>query len=410
MADLFDKFVAAWAERSKLQMGDLPDPIGVVMEAVTSPTEAIIQGRPTILVGTYNYLGLTFHPEVIAAGQQALAKFGSGTTGSRVLNGTYAGHKALEETIARFYGMQHCIVFSTGYQANLGMCSALAQKGDYIIIDADSHASIYDGCSLGNAEVVRFRHNSPDDLAKRLARLPADAGKLVVLEGVYSMLGDIGPLKDLVAASKESGARIMVDEAHAMGFFGKHGRGVIEAADVQNDIDVVVGTFSKSIGTIGGFAVSSHPKFDIARLMARPYVFTASLPPSVVATATTAFEIMQREPERAERLWARAHRLHGGLKSAGFPLVTETAESAIVAIRMPDQDTTVKFWAAALLRGVYVNMARPPATPQGLCLIRMSICADHTAEQVEQIIERLTAAAKEAGLPLTAPRPAIAAE
>jgi len=410
MTDLFDKLVPASAERARLQIDGLPDPIGVVMEKVLSPTRAIINGRETILVGTYNYLGLTFHPEIIAAGQQALADFGSGTTGSRVLNGTYAGHARLERTIADFYGMDHCIVFSTGYQANLGMCSALAQKGDYIIIDADSHASIYDGCALGTADIVRFRHNSPEDLAKRLARLPADAGKLVVLEGVYSMLGDIAPLPEMVAAAKAAGARVMVDEAHAMGFFGAHGRGVYEAQGVADQIDVVVGTFSKSVGTIGGFAVSSHPQFDVARLMARPYVFTASLPPSVVATATRAFEIMQREPERAARLWDRARQLHAGLKARGFGIATDKPESAIVALLMPDQETTVRFWGAALLGGVYVNMARPPATPHGMCLIRMSICAEHTAEQVERILDVLTQAATTAGLPLNAPHRSAAAE
>lgn len=387
MPDLLDKFDGLIAERSALKDHGLPDPFKVVMEKVLSPTEAIINGKHTILVGTYNYMGLTFNPEVIEAGQVALKDFGSGTTGSRVLNGTYAGHAALEQTLADFYGTRHAMVFSTGYQANLGICSTLTGKGDYIIIDADSHASIYDGCSLGNADIVRFRHNSPEDLDKRLRRLPKEAGKLVVLEGVYSMLGDIGQLKELVAVAKAHDAMVMDDEAHAMGFFGEKGRGVAEAAGVEDQVDFIVGTFSKSVGTVGGYCVSNHPKFDILRVVCRPYVFTASLPPSVVATARKAIEIIARSGDRRAQLWENSKALHNGLKQAGFKLGTQSAESAIIALICPDQDTTVKLWAALLESGVYVNMARPPATPHGLFLIRMSLCAGHTPEQVTTIIE-----------------------
>lgn len=400
MADLLAKFDSLIAERAALNATGLPDPFRVVMEKVVSPTEAIINGRHTILVGTYNYMGLTFHPDVIKAGQDALAEFGSGTTGSRVLNGTYAGHKALEQTLADFYGTQHAMVFSTGYQANLGMCSTLVGKGDYIIIDADSHASIYDGCMLGNADVVRFKHNSPEDLDKRLRRLPKEAGKLVVLEGVYSMLGDIARMKELVEVAKAHDATILDDEAHAMGFFGEKGRGVVEAAGVEDKVDFVVGTFSKSVGTIGGFVVSNHPKFDILRVVCRPYVFTASLPPSVVATARKAIEIIGAQADRRKQLMENSRSLHTGLKEAGFQLGTKEAESAIIAVICPDQDTTVKLWATLLENGVYVNMARPPATPHGLYLIRMSLCAEHKPEQVKTIVERFAAAAATAGYPL----------
>lgn len=400
MADLLAKFDSLIAERAALNATGLPDPFRVVMEKVVSPTEAIINGKHTILVGTYNYMGLTFHPEVIKAGQDALAEFGSGTTGSRVLNGTYAGHRALEQTLAEFYGTKHAMVFSTGYQANLGMCSTLVGKGDYIVIDADSHASIYDGCMLGNADVVRFKHNSPEDLDKRLRRLPKEAGKLVVLEGVYSMLGDIARMKELVAVAKAHDATILDDEAHSMGFFGEKGRGVVEAAGVEDQVDFVVGTFSKSVGTVGGFVVSNHPKFDILRVVCRPYVFTASLPPSVVATARKAIELIASQADRRKQLMENSRTLHAGLKTAGFQLGTKEAESAIIAVICPDQDTTVKLWATLLDAGVYVNMARPPATPHGLYLIRMSLCAEHTPEQVKTIVERFTAAAGAAGYPL----------
>ena len=221
MSDLFSKFDGLIAERQALLDTGVRDPFSIVMDKVLSPTLAMIQGRETILLGTYNYMGMTFDPDVIEAGKQALDQFGSGTTGSRVLNGTYQGHKECEDALKIFYGVEHAIVFSTGYQANLGMISTLAGRGDYVVLDADSHASIYDGCFLGDAEIVRFRHNSVEDLDKRLGRLPADAQKLVVLEGVYSMLGDLAPLKEMVAVSKAHGAMVLVDEAHSMGFIGR---------------------------------------------------------------------------------------------------------------------------------------------------------------------------------------------
>ncbi|HMJ93681.1 MAG TPA: aminotransferase class I/II-fold pyridoxal phosphate-dependent enzyme, partial [Allosphingosinicella sp.] len=277
--DLFSKFDPLIAQRQALLDTGVKDPFSLVMEKVLSPTRAICNGKETILLGTYNYMGMTFDPDVIAAGKKALDDYGSGTTGSRVLNGTYAGHKACEEALKDFYAMDHAMVFSTGYQANLGIIATLAGKGDYIVLDIDSHASIYDGCAMGNAEVVPFRHNDVSALEKRLGRIPEGAGKLVVLEGVYSMLGDIAPLKEMVAVSKAAGAMVLVDEAHSMGFIGPNGRGVAEEQGVLDQVDFVIGTFSKSVGTVGGFCVSNHPKFEILRLVCRPYVFTASLPP-----------------------------------------------------------------------------------------------------------------------------------
>src|SRR6476661_787767 len=245
MIDLFSKFDPVIEMRTTLLEGGVTDPFNLVMEKVESPTVAICNGRETILLGTYNYMGMTFDPDVVAAGKKALDEFGSGTTGSRVLNGTYSGHKACEEALKEFYGADHAMVFSTGYQANLGIISTIAGKDDYIILDIDSHASIYDGCALGNAQIVPFRHNDIEALDKRLKRMPPEAGKLVILEGVYSMLGDIAPLKEMVAVSKAAGAMVLVDEAHSMGFIGDHGRGVAEAQGVIDDVDFIVGTFSK---------------------------------------------------------------------------------------------------------------------------------------------------------------------
>ena len=396
-ADLFSKFDPLINELEALLETGVRDPFGLVMEKVLSPTRAIIKGKETILLGTYNYMGMTFDPDVVQAGKDALDAYGSGTTGSRVLNGTYQGHKEVEEALKEFYGTRFAMVFSTGYQANLGLMSTIAGKEDYIILDADSHASIYDGCKLGDAQIVRFRHNSVEDLEKRLRRLPPQGGRLVVLEGVYSMLGDIAPLWEMVEVSKRHGAMVVVDEAHGMGFFGSNGRGVFEEAGVEDQVDFVVGTFSKSVGTVGGFVVSNHPKFEILRLVCRPYVFTASLPPSVVATAATSIRKLMHAGNKRAHLWENSRRLHQGLRDLGFKIATPEAQSAIIAILLPDQETTVHMWQALLEHGVYVNMARPPATPSGMFLLRCSLCADHTSEHVDQILGMFEAAGRATG-------------
>jgi 7-keto-8-aminopelargonate synthetase-like enzyme len=395
--DLLAKFRPLIQEREALLATGVRDPFAIVMEQVKSPTLAVIQGRETILLGTYNYMGMTFDPDVVAAGKAALDEFGAGTTGSRVLNGTYQGHRECEDALKEFYGTKHAIVFSTGYQANLGIISTLAGKGDYIILDADSHASIYDGCWLGNAEIVRFRHNSVEDLDKRLGRLPKDAGKLVVLEGVYSMFGDVAPLPEMVAVAKKHGAMILCDEAHGMGFFGQNGRGVYEEMGCEDDIDFVVGTFSKSVGTVGGFCVSNHPDFEVLRLVCRPYVFTASLPPSVVATAATSIRKLMHAGDKRAHLWKNSKRLHQGLRDLGFTIATETAQSAIIAVMLPDQESAVSLWQALLEGGLYVNLARPPATPAGTYLLRCSLCAEHSDEQVGQILEIFASAGRAVG-------------
>lgn len=396
--DLFDKFQPLIDQREALLSTGVTDPFNLVMERVESPTVAICNGKRTILLGTYNYMGQTFDPDVLAAGHAALDNFGSGTTGSRVLNGTYQGHRECEEALKRFYDMDHAMVFSTGYQANLGIISTMAGKDDYVILDIDSHASIYDGCAMGNAQIVAFRHNDVEALEKRLKRLPAEAGKLVVLEGVYSMLGDTAPLKEMVAVSKAAGAMVLVDEAHSMGFIGPNGRGVAEEQGVLDDVDFVIGTFSKSVGTVGGFCVSNHPKFEILRLVCRPYVFTASLPPSVVATAATSIELLRGAKDKRDHLWANSRRLHGGLKDLGFTLGTDTPQSAIIAVIMPDLERGAAMWEALLQEGLYVNLARPPATPANMTLLRCSLCALHSEEQVGEILGMFETAGKRVGV------------
>lgn len=398
MTDLFSKFDPLIEMREGLLASGVEDPFGLVMERVLSPTVAMCNGRETILLGTYNYMGMTFDPDVVCAGQEALRDFGSGTTGSRVLNGTYIGHKQVEEALCAFYAMDHAMVFSTGYQANLGVISTLAGKGDYIVLDIDSHASIWDGCKMGDAEVVPFKHNDITAMEKRLRRIPEGAGKLVVLEGVYSMLGDVAPLKEMVAIARDNGAMVLVDEAHSMGFIGPNGRGVAEEQGVLDDVDFVIGTFSKSVGTVGGFCVSNHPKFEILRLVCRPYVFTASLPPSVVATATTSIRKLMHGGEKRAHLWENSQTLHKGLKDRGFQLGTDEPQSAIISVIMSDLEKGAAMWEALLHEGLYVNLARPPATPANMTLLRCSLCAEHTAEQVGQIIGMFERAGKATGI------------
>ena len=272
------------------------DPFQIRMERVLSPTEAIINGKKCLLVGTNNYFGLTFDPSCMEAAIEAINAEGTGTTGSRIANGSYSEHVALEHEIAEFYGKKHCMVFTTGYQANLGVISTLVGPEDFLLIDADSHASIYDACKQTQAEVVRFKHNDPASLDARLRRLKdRDEGdkpgnRLVVLEGIYSMLGDSAPLKEFIEVCKKYGAYVLVDEAHSLGALGENGRGLCESAGVLDDCHFIVGTFSKTLGAIGGYCVSNDPDFDILRVTVRAYMFTASLPPSIVASVRQALQ------------------------------------------------------------------------------------------------------------------------
>lgn len=396
--DLLAKFDPIIQTREQLLAAGVEDPFNLVMEQVLSPTRAICNGRDTILLGTYNYMGMTFDPDVIEAGKLAMEGFGAGTTGSRVLNGTFRDHRDVEAALRDFYGMDHAMVFSTGYQANLGIISTLAGKGDYIILDIDSHASIWDGCKMGDAEVVPFKHNDIEALEKRLKRVPEGAGKLVVLEGVYSMMGDVAPLKEMVRIAKENGAMVLVDEAHSMGFIGEHGRGVAEEQGVLDDVDFIIGTFSKSVGTVGGFCVSNHPKFEVLRLVCRPYVFTAALPPSVMASSAASIRKLMRGSNKRAHLWENSRTLHKGLRDLGFELGTETPQSAIIAVIMPNLEKGAMMWEALLKEGLYVNLARPPATPAGMTLLRCSLCAEHSAEQVQTILGMFERAGKAIGI------------
>jgi 8-amino-7-oxononanoate synthase len=393
--DIFDKYALIAGRHGKVAESG-GDPFGVCVEEVYSATEARINGRETILVGTNNYLGLTFDPACMEAAVMAIRRHGTGPTGSRIANGTYAIHRELETEIARFLNRRSAISFPTGYQANLGVIVGLAGPRDIILMDADSHASIYDGCRLSGATVVRFRHNDPEDLDRRLSRLEGQGdSRLIVVEGIYSMLGDRAPLAEFVEVKRRHQAYLLVDEAHSLGVLGDYGRGAAEEQDVEGDVDCVVGTFSKSLGAVGGFGASDHPRFDVLRFCSRQYMYTASSCPSSVASVLTAFRRMAEEPQLRRQLWRNARSLHEGLTSLGFEVCS--ALSPIIAVRLPDEASAVRAWNRLLQEGVYVNLALPPGTPNGACLLRCSVSAAHTPEQIDAVCRRFETVAAELG-------------
>ncbi|MGX0904292.1 8-amino-7-oxononanoate synthase [Roseovarius sp. MBR-79] len=361
------------------------DPSRIVMERFLSSTEAVIAGRPTILAGTNNYMGLTFDPEIIEAACKAMHEEGSGTTGSRMANGSFSSHAALEEEFARFYGVPSAMLFSTGYQTNLGLLMALLQPGDKVVLDSHSHACIYDGCRISGADFFAFKHNDAEDLRKRLRRLGGAAeGSLVIAEGLYSMWGDTAPLADLCAVAKEFGAWFMVDEAHSFGVYGETGRGLCEEEGILDQVDFITGTFSKSLASLGGFCVSRHPELQLLRYGSRPYIFTASSSPASIAAAHTALKAVRGRPELKQSLWANARRLHEGLTALGYRLAS--GPGPVIAVQVPSHDEAARMWNALLDQGVYVNLVVPPAAPEGASLLRCSLSAGHSFDQIDRIL------------------------
>lgn len=360
------------------------DPFNVEIEEILSPTEAIISGHKVLLAGTNNYLGFTFDPECIEAACHATRKEGTGTTGSRMANGTFAGHLALEKELAEFFDCSQAIVFSTGFVANLGAISTLASHGDAVMIDGDSHASIYDGCRLSGADIIRFRHNNPADLDKRLKRLGhRTKNTLVIVEGIYSMLGDRAPLAEIVALKKNYDFWLMVDEAHSLGVLGQNGRGLVEEAGCQDKVDFIIGTFSKSLGAIGGFCVSNHLELDLVRYASRSYIFTASPSPATIASVRQALKTLANRTDLRERLWRNTHQLYKGLTELGFHLGPEP--TPVVSVYMGSKEQALRNWKNLLDHGIYVNLVLPPAAPDGSSLLRCSVSAAHTEEQINRI-------------------------
>ena len=385
--DLLDKLRAveqrrdAFAARSAL-------PGHTVIERVLGPCEVVIQGRPTLMFGSNNYLGLTLHPEVVAAAGRAAADYGSGTTGSRTANGTLGIHEELERQFADWFGKRHAIICSTGYQANLSLIGGLCGPGDVILIDSDSHASIYDATRQTASQVIAFRHNSPDSLRRKLERLgPSDRNRLVVVEGLYSIRGDVAPLREIVAVSKAHGAYLLVDEAHSLGTYGPSGLGCAEDQGVLDQVDFVVGTFSKSLAGIGGVCVSDHRELRALHFLARAYVFTASGSPSNIASVGAAVRVIRRQPEMRERLWANIRQLREGLKAIGYAI--GESESPIVPILTGEEDRTVALWNRLLTAGLYINVIVPPGCPTDDCVLRASCSAAHTPEQVSRALDIL---------------------
>lgn len=359
---------------------------GTPVEEVYSSTEAKIGDRRILFLGTNNYLGLTFSPECMQAAHDAIDNEGTGTTGSRMANGSYSGHRALEREFADFYRCGSCIVFTTGYQANLATISGLAGTGDVVLIDGDSHASIYDGCRLSGAEIIRFRHNDMGDLEKRLRRLGERArSTLIIVEGIYSMLGDRAPLADIVSLKKAYNSTVLLDEAHSLGVLGETGQGLVEETGLIDEVDFITGTFSKSLGGIGGYCVSNHSQLDQLRYISRPYIFTASPTPATIASTRAALKLLQEGAGLRRQLWKNARQLYSRLSELGYQLGPEP--SPVIATILDTPQQALALWKGLLDRGIYVNLILPPAAPEGKSLVRCSVSAVHSNEQMDYVGE-----------------------
>ena len=382
---IFDKFSGIAGLYAHLTKDGIA-PVGTPIERVLSPTRGIVDGKEVILAGTNNYLGLTYDRDCIAAGKKSLDEDGTGTTGSRLANGSYQGHCALEQELAQAFGMRSAIVFTTGYQANLGVISTIVGRGDAIIMDADSHASIYDGAKMSGADVHRFRHNDAADLAKRAGRLRSKVDHmLIITEGIFSMLGDRAPIREIVDIKRESGAYLMIDEAHSLGVLGPQGLGRADEEGCLQEMDFVLGTFSKSLGSVGGYCVSDHAGLDAVRHSMRAYMFTASSTPASIATVRTALAVMRQRPELRARLEANFERVYSGLAALGLTLGPQPGP--VVAARFEDAGEALGAWRRLLASGVYVNLVVPPATPGQYSLLRCSLSAAHSDEEIEQILD-----------------------
>lgn len=355
--------------------------------------EVVMEGKRRIMLGSNNYLGLTVHPEVIQAGLDAIEKYGTGCSGSRFLNGTLDLHNQLERELAEFVGKGDCVTFSTGFQTNLGIISALCGRNDFILNDRENHASIYDGCKLSYATVQRYRHNDMADLEKRLAELPLDAGKLIVTDGVFSMSGDIARLPDIVELAKKYKARVMVDDAHGFGVIGEDGRGTANYFGLTDEVDIIMGTFSKSLASLGGFMLSTPLVAEYVRHNSRPFMFSASIPPANCAVAIAALHVIEKEPERVKCLGDLSEYYRAGLAKRGIATMkAENARIPIIPIYTYEPMRTLKINNTLFDEGVYVNPVLPPATAPGECLLRTSLMATHTEailDEAMDIIERV---------------------
>ena len=350
--------------------------------------EVMMEGKCRIMLGSNNYLGLTVNQEVIDAGVEAMKKYGTGCSGSRFLNGTLDLHNKLERELADFLGTEDCVTFSTGFQSNLGIISAICGRQDYIFNDRENHASIYDGCRLSYAKVTRYRHNDMADLEKRLAETPIDAGKLIVTDGVFSMSGDICRLPDIAELAHKYKARVMVDDAHGLGVIGKGGRGTASYFGLEKEVDITMGTFSKSLASLGGYMVASAKVCEYVRHNSRPFIFSASLTPASCATARAALKVIREHPEIVERLGDLAEYYRDGLAARGVPTVkAENKRIPIIPIYTYDAERTLLISKKLFEEGVYVNPVLPPATAPTECLLRTSLMATHTESVLDEAMD-----------------------
>ena len=390
--DLFEKCRKFTAAKEVMAAGFYP--YFHVVESQQDP-EVIVEGRKMIMLGSNNYLGLTSHPEVKEAAVEAVRKYGSGCAGSRFLNGTLDIHVKLEEQLAAFFRKEAALMLSTGYQTNLGIISSLAGKDDVVVIDKLDHASIIDACRLSYADVKKFKHNDMNSLEFVLKEC-GDRGKLVVVDGVYSMEGDIAPLPEIVPLCRKYGARLMVDDAHGVGVIGKTGRGTAEHFGMEKDVDIIMGTYSKSLASIGGFVVANEDVIHFMKHNSRQLIFSASPPPASVASVIAALGIIDREPERRERLWHNTKKMMKAFKRMGFD--TGASETPIIPLVMGEMEQAFMMWKTLYDQGVFVNPVVPPAVPQGRCMIRTSYMATHTDEMLDRVLNILEKAGKELGV------------
>jgi len=390
--DLFEKCQKFTAARDAIAGGYYP--YFLPLED-TEGTEITIGGHKLIMIGSNNYLGLTTHPRVRQAAIDAIKRYGTSCTGSRFLNGTLAMHLELEEKLAHLVDKEAALVFGTGYQTNLGAISALVGRGDIVVTDLEDHASIIDGCRLSYGEMRRFLHNDMASLDKTLSNCPAEAGKLVAVDGIFSMAGDIAPLPDLIRVCKKHGARLMVDDAHSVGVLAQ-GRGTAAYFGVTPDVDLIMGTFSKSFASLGGFLAGDDQVIHYIKHFARSLIFSASMPPASVAAVSASIDVMLEEPERVERLWTIARRMLKELKAMGYN--TGTSCSPIIPLVIGDFMKTINAWQALFEAGIYTNAVIPPACPPNGSLLRTSYMATHTDEQLDRVLETLERVGKEFGL------------
>ena len=357
--------------------------------ALTSGQNTVveIEGKRTIMLGSNNYLGLTSNPEVVNAGIEGLKKYGSGCSGSRFLNGTLDIHQKLEEELKNFLHKEAVMTFSTGFQSNLGIISAIVGRSDYILCDKENHASIYDGCRLSYGKMVRYEHSDMEDLERKLKEIPEDAGKLIVTDGIFSMSGEICKLPEIVALAKKYGARTMVDDAHSLGVIGKNGRGTAEYFGLEDEVDIYMGTFSKSLASLGGYMASTQKVVDYVKHTSRPYIFSASITPASIQCARKSLEIIQREPERRDNLKKLGDYMRKKLTENGISFIPST--TPIISIYTYEDEKAFMACKLLLERGVYVNPVISPATPVGKALIRTSLSATHKFEEIDEAIEKI---------------------